>query len=240
LYIVKRKRHPESVLLFEPDLEELGWFVDNLNRELSWFQEPIEGGKLVPVDLRDSRAELRRLVQSWRDAGHDVGKVLNSNPVLAKAARRIRAQLLPMQNGKARLTYLTVPPDMDPASATSIAISHFLQFLLRPFNERLGGPCSNCGRYYVKKTNRQTSVYCSEECGHRLTSRIANKAKRDKEHSEQLKRVRLWIGKWRETRTNKPWKDWVSARTHVKKHWLTRAVKAGELVEPVKRERNRI
>jgi hypothetical protein len=145
-----------------------------------------------------------------------------------------------MKNGKARLTFLTVPSLIDPTSVTGIAISHFLRFLLNPFNERLGGPCANCGRYYVKKTNRQSSVYCSEKCGHRVTSRKANKTKRDKEHSEQLKRVVQWIAKWRETRTNVPWKDWVSARTHVKRHWLTRAVNTGELVEPAKAGRNRL
>jgi hypothetical protein len=134
----------------------------------------------------------------------------------------------------AELGYLTAPEKTNPAEPLAIARGLFLDFLLIPFNERLGGPCACCGKYYVKKTERKKTVYCSERCGHRLTSRVSNQARRDRAHQKQLELAERSKARWSNMKTATPWKEWVSNRTHIKKHWLTRAVRNGELAEPIK------
>jgi hypothetical protein len=229
------KSKQESILLFAPDLEDLKGFIEPLNTDGFWYRSPVEGGReRVWIDYRPVRRELRRLIQAWFDSGPNVAKLLSADPVLAREARRFRAELFPTETGRAKLMYLTAPEKMDPAEPLATALGLFLDFLLNPFNEQLGGPCAHCGKYYVKKTERKRTVYCSERCGHRVTSRLANKDRRDREHKEQLELAKRWTMKWLDVKTALPWKDWVSNRTHIKKHWLTRAVKRGELVEPVK------
>jgi endogenous inhibitor of DNA gyrase (YacG/DUF329 family) len=229
------RRKQESILLFAPDLEELKGFAEPLNTEFFWFRSPVKGGsERVLIDYRPVQKELRRLVQAWFDSGPNLIKLFNSDPIVAREAQRFRAHMIPTSTGRAKLDYLTAPEKMNPAEPLAIALGLFLDFLLNPFNERLGGPCANCGKYYVKKTKRKKTVYCSERCGHRVTSRLANKERREREHNEQLDLAKRWSMKWSNTRTAKPWKEWVSKRTHIKKHWLTRAVRNGELVEPVK------
>jgi hypothetical protein len=228
-------RRKQSILLFAPDLEELKGFTEPLNTEFFWFRSPAKGGsERVLIDYRPVQKELRRLVRAWFDSGPNVIKLLESDPILAREARRFRAQLIPTSAGHAKLDYLTAPEKMNPAEPLATALGLFLDFLLNPFNERLGGPCAYCGKYYVKKTERKKTVYCSERCGHRVTSRLANKERRDREHNEQLELAKRWTLKWLNAKTATPWKEWVSRRTRIKKHWLTRAVRNGELVEPVK------
>jgi hypothetical protein len=227
----------ESILLLEPDLEQLSGFVKNLNTE--FFSARSSSGQKVSFDLRAVRAELRRLVQAWRNSGPNVSRLLEADPVLKKASWNFQAQLIPTETGSARLTYLTVPRNLGPSDPLGLALSHFLGFLLNPFNDRLGGPCANCEKYYVKKTNRQKAIYCSEKCGHQVTSRLANRERRKSEHRKQLVIAKDWIARWQHTKTSLPWKDWVSGRANVKKHWLTRAVRSEELIEPVKQGRGR-
>jgi hypothetical protein len=225
----------ESILLVAPDLEDLKGFIEPLNTDGFWFRSPVEDGwERVWIDYRPIQQELRRLVQAWFDSGPNVAKLLSADPVLAREAHRFRAELFPTETGRAKLTYLTAPEKMDPGEPLTVALGLFLDFLLNPFNERLGGPCALCGKYYVKKTERKKTVYCSERCGHRVTSRLANKKRRDREHKQQLKFAERWTVKWLDAKTTKPWKEWVSSRAPIKKHWLTRAVRKGELVVPVK------
>jgi hypothetical protein len=118
------------------------------------------------------------------------------------------------------------------AKPVEVALGLFLRFLINPFNEKLGGPCRHCGNFYVRKTERKKSVYCSEKCAHRQTSLRANEARRGREQEKGLQRVERAIAKWLAERTSKPWKEWVSNETPYKKHWLTRAVRNKELIEP--------
>lgn len=228
------KRKQNSILLFAPDLEELKDFTEPLNTEYFWFRSPVKGGsERVLKDYRPVQKELRRLVQAWFDSGPNVQKLLNEDPVLAREAQRFRAHLIPTNTGHAKLDYLTAPEKMNPAEPLATALGLFIDFLLNPFNERLGGPCACCGKYYVKKTERKKTVYCSKTCGHRLTSCVANQARRDREHQKQLKLAMQWTVRWLNAKTAVPWKEWVSKRTHLTKHWLTRAVRNEELVEPI-------
>jgi hypothetical protein len=149
-------------------------------------------------------------------------------------AGNFQTYFIPTKSGTAQLASLTVPEYLPGVKPLEIALGHFIQFLLNPYNGKLGGPCDYCGSYYVKKTERKKTVYCSERCGHRRASGLANRERRDREHKIQIELAAQWTAKWLNAKTAKPWKEWVSNESHIKKHWLTRAVRNGEIAEPVK------
>lgn len=199
-----------------------------------WSASLIEGRKKIGGDYRPIQKELRRLVEAWLRSGPDVKLLLNSDPRLDQETRKFRPFFIPTRGATARLAYLVAPEHSSEAKPVEVALGQFLPFLINPYNEILGGPCKHCGNFYLRKTERKKSVYCSEKCGHRHTSLLANRARRNREDGEQLQLAERSIAKWLNVRTATPWKEWVSNRTHIKKHWLTRAVREGELVEPVK------
>ncbi len=224
----------ESILASVPGMGALERFVQLLNTEDYWSASLLEGRQKIGGDYRPVQKELRRLVQAWRRSGPNVSKLFDANPEVDRAARNFRPIIAPTKSGTARLAYLNAPEYLSHAEPLEIALGRFLDFLLNPFNERLGGPCAYCGNYYVKKTERKRTVYCSERCGHRLTSRLANKRRREHEHSDQLEAAKQSASEWSTTKRRMTWKEWVSRDLLISKNWLTRAVKNGELVEPVK------
>jgi hypothetical protein len=121
---------------------------------------------------------------------------------------------------------------LSPGNPLDIALGLFFLFLLNPFNLKLGGPCKRCSEYYVK-TKRQT-VYCSQRCGRKQTSRNAVKHQRQEEHRILIEKAKLYSVRWASTKTRKGWKEWVSDNTLISRHWLSRYVRKGELVVPVK------
>jgi len=209
-------------------------FVQLLNEGDYWSASLIEGRRKIGGDYRPVQWELRRLVVAWFRSGPNVMKLINADPKLDQEIRKFRPFFIPTEGPTARLAYLAAPEYSSEAKPVEVALGLFLPFLINPYNEKLGGPCKHCGNFYVKRTDRKKSVYCSEKCGHRLTSLLTNRAQRNREHKEQLQRAERSIAKWSTIRTTTPWKEWVSNRIHIKKHWLTRAVRNRELVEPVK------
>ncbi len=223
-----------SVLLITPDLEGLRRFVEPLNTEFFRFPVPTASGwQGVLKDYRPTQRELRRLVEAWRSSGPNVEKLLQSDSVLAKAAQKFSAGLIPTKGPTARLFYLPVSESLDPADPTTTALGLFLDFLLNPFNTQLGGPCLKCGKYFVKE-NRRHRVYCSKRCGLRHTALEVNRKRRADDHAAKLRIVRDSILRWTRSRTQMDWKDWVLLETRISKNWLTRRLKSGELSEPVK------
>ncbi len=225
----------ESVLFAPPDEYTLKMFVGALNTESFVLRAPFEGARItLRGDYRPVKKELRSLVQAWFDSGPNVAKLFKENPVLARITSIGRAYITPTRSGRAQLVYMDSPDTgLKPGDPLDIALGLFFFFLLNPYNEKLGGPCKLCGKYYVKKTKRQ-KVYCSKRCGLMQTSKNAVKKRREEEHQDKLATAKLFLEKWSKTTTRKGWKEWVSDRTQISIHWLTRAVKSGELNEPVK------
>jgi hypothetical protein len=190
---------------------------------------------MVRLDYRPIQRELHRLVQAWFASGPNVAKLLSEDPSLRQVSPIVRGHLLPTKGSRAYLTYLDGPenPNLAPGDPLEIAQGLFFFFLLNPYNEELGGPCKQCGKYYVKRTTRQ-KVYCSKRCGLKHTSQAFIQNQRQQEHQEKLEKARQFSDKWAKTRTPKGWKDWVADRSQISKHFLTRAVKNGEILEPAK------
>lgn len=224
----------DSVLLAAPDIETLKGFVDALNTKVFPFIVPGESGwRRVLKDYQPVQWELRRLARAWLDSGPNIVKLFSADPILAQASLSVRAHLIPTKGGRAHLTCVTVPDNLAPGDPLEIAMGLFLDFLVNPTNERLGGPCKHCNKYYVKKTKRQI-VYCSKQCGLKHTSQTAIRKQRQREHLENLEKAKRSSAKWAKTKTSKDWKDWINRETRIGKSFLTRAVRKGELVEPVK------
>jgi hypothetical protein len=223
----------ESVLASVPDMEALKRFILLLNIEEYWPASLIEGRQKVGGDYRPVQKELRRLVREWFNSGPNVSKLLDADPMVDRAARDFRPHFVPTKRGTARLAYLTVPEYLPQVKPLEIALGLFLNFLINLNNERLGGPCKHCGNYYVKNTKRQVE-YCSERCGHKHTSQTVIRKNRQQEHKENLEKAKRSSVMWAKNKRSKDWKEWVSNDTQISKHWLTRAVRKGELVVPVK------
>ena len=223
----------QSILASAPGTGELKRFVLLLNTEDYWSASLLEGRQKVGGDYRPVQRELRRLVREWFDSGPNVSKLLDADPMVDQAARDFRPHFVPTKSGTARLAYLTPPEYLPQVKPLEIALGLFLNLLINLNNERLGGPCKHCGNYYVKRTKRQI-VYCSKRCGLKHTSQTAIRKHRQREHEETLKKAKRFAAMWAKTKTRMHWKEWVNGETWISKNWLTRAVKNGELVEPIK------
>jgi hypothetical protein len=199
----------------------------------TWIPVPLQGGwGKARVDYRQTQSYLRKFVQAWFDSGPNVSKLFASNPDLERASRNIGAHVVATKTAQAKLLFTAASQNISPADPQFTALGLFLNFLLNPFNERLGGPCAYCEKYFVKKTRRKTAIYCSQPYAKRFTSRLANQNRRKTDYKDQLRIVGQAISDWQRARTRLPWKGWVSQKTHVSKNWITRAVKKGEIGEP--------
>jgi hypothetical protein len=146
-----------------------------------------------------------------------------------------RVSLLATKSGRAHLA-LVPGVRIVPPAAEEIAVLMFVELVLNPWWDRLGGPCEQCGTYYVKKTVRQ-NAYCSRDCGTRATAMKATLRRREEEHREKLRRAAAAAQTWASSRTPIDWKQWVSLKEpDITPKWLTRAVNKGELQPPVKKD----
>lgn len=227
----------DSILLIPSDLEKLERFVEPLNTEffrLRMPNIPFEGRwNTIKKDYRPVQRELRRLVQAWRDSGPNIRRLFETDPVLADAARRFPSHMIATEGPTARLVYVTVPENMNPGEPLEIALGLFLDFLLNPFNVRLGGPCAHCGKYFLRK-NKRHGRYCTERCGQRQTALAVNRKRRAREYAEKLQSAQESTARWAKSRARTDWKEWVAKETTISKNWLTRAVGIGELSVPTK------
>ena len=139
----------------------------------------------MTVDYRPTQTELYRLIVAWRASGPNVTKLFENEKDLAIAAWNVQSSLIATRGPCAKLICTPAPQNMRPDEPRFIAFGLFLSFLLNPFNERLGGPCTRCGEYYVKKNNRKASSYCSPKCGSRFTSQLTNRRNRQAEREKR-------------------------------------------------------
>jgi hypothetical protein len=175
------------------------------------------------VDVRT----LRRLLQQWRDSGKNTNKLFALEPRL----RRVGMQSYVTGTESPRAELISTP-HLDSKDPISVAEGRFLSFLLNTHNESLGGPCAECGEYFIKQTRRKEVVYCSQRCGRRVSSRLANRNRRQSERKEQLQLVKQSIEGWKRSKSKLDWKEWVSREKKFSKNWMTRAMKSGEISEP--------
>jgi hypothetical protein len=210
-------RRQSELQIFESPLDALERFVQTLN----------DGVNETPIS-EETLVILRQHVQSWFDSGKNATKLFAS---------------LPMLKGVGFLTFLQVTnsseievihtPNTESADPVAFADGLFLNFLINPHHASLRDRCAYCNRYFINHTKRKVLRYCTKKCGKQFTSRLANKENREEERAETLERVKKVINEWRPGKSKTTWKAAISERAHVSKSWITRAVRAGLISEPV-------
>lgn len=179
-------------------------------------------------DATPFRDELRRLFKAWFASGPNLAKLFLTNPEVARAAKTLRAELVPTPGAVAKLHFASEQA----SDQASHAMNCFLYFLVNPFSYRLAGPCKCCDNFFLKKQQRR-EVYCSRRCASKHTSSIANRERRKKEFDKNLEEVRKYIAEWRKSKRRMDWKEYVCQQTRISKHWLTKRIREGRLSEPV-------
>lgn len=86
-----------------------------------------------------------------------------------------------------------------------------MTLITNPQWELLGGPCTRCGDYYLKKAKRRKK-YCKRDCSSAATAVPAMIQKRQK-HAQKIHKTQISVDKWSEKKRRLPWKEWVSNQT---------------------------
>ena len=155
---MRRTQYP--INLWESPIDAVENLVAGLNEA-----EPIypEGQKL-----------LRELVVKWANCGRSFNRLLKKEPALATLiGQSWKAFPLPASDGGAYLCVIPSPRTSNLSPGSAFALYLFMNFLVHRGAQRLGGPCTRCHRYFVKKTMRQT-VYCSRKCAKDATAAVVN------------------------------------------------------------------
>ena len=214
--------------------DELQLVVDALNGKYIYREE--NGEDLGDYDEihRDTPAILRELVEAWQWSGPDLAKFHRDNPMTWAAAAEFwkrNPPLLWYTPGSGGADLIGSPtPGITPSQE---AVRFLLMLILNPEWERLAGPCTRCGNYYIRRSARN-KVYCSRSCGTRATALAATKRKREEERAEKLRRVVQLSQKWITARTKQDWKSWICEQRDITRSFLTRAGNNGDLKVPKK------
>jgi hypothetical protein len=92
--------------------------------------------------------------------------------------------------------------------AQAFAARIFAFLILNPLCENLGGLCSRCGNYYVKKRSSQ-NVYCSSRSGSASTTATRMNEKWVEQRQNKLLLAEKAVRSWEGSATNTPWKEWI-------------------------------
>lgn len=211
--------------------------VQALNGDLRW--EQVAGPEEALAQERrfkETPPLLRKLVQAWQESGPDLVNFSRHQPKMWteldrywKAVNQQNLILLVGAPSGGAAFFMNSHTERDPYNE---ALRLFLELLVNPECDRLAGPCSRCGNYYIRRLVRN-KVYCSRSCGTRATALAATKKRRDEEHADKLKRADESIRKW-EKCPKGDWKAFVTERGDISVKFLTRAVNNGELTPPTK------
>ena len=218
---------------------ELEQVVRALNGQLP--PEQVFGPETELADARRRRETpdlLRELVGAWQSSGPRLDNFALTHKdlwaditVYWEEGRQLNPlRLVPSPGGGAGL-FMNCRPERDPQKE---ALRIFIELLLNPDCSRLAGPCARCGRYYVRGRQRN-KVYCSRSCGTRSTALAATRKRRSEEHAHKLLRASRLAERWRNGRTKRDWKKWISSKApDITPKFLTRAVNCGSLTAPTR------
>lgn len=209
------------VILLPIDHHALEGFIEGLNVKSKFAKQ-------------HGRDEQRRLVEAWRKSGPNVAKLFKTEVGLQEAGAQIYCSVAGTTTAQAQLVVVPNPVGHPQEDELYYARAQFLRFLLHPDNERLAGPCPRCKRYFLKKTDRNSVIYCSEKCSRSSTSRTANQKRRHSERQERVAAVRESITEWRGKGIKLSWREWVLSKPGITKTFITRLLHSGEVVEPTK------
>ena len=225
------KKKQDEILIAGPDRESLAGTVRSLNATETRVPDIFSRrGLSLTLDHTEFRAEFRRLIQLWQESGPNLGKMLAANRDLAARIDHGGTRLVASTSGRGQLLWMG-PPDLDPLSFKDQALAQFVDFVVNPHCEMLGGPCDKCNEFYEKKTKRQKR-YCSQGCRSAATALPAMQRKRKEEHETKIIIAKQAIQTYASRPRTEDWKSWVSRKSNISKKWLTRAMRAKEISAP--------
>jgi hypothetical protein len=180
----------------------------------------------------ESQKLLRELVRQWNECEQNLQQMLNEMPRLAPAIRREWKALLVVGSDGTPCLSITAAPDGSKLSIDArFALELFMNLLIDPRWQMLGGPCRRCHRYFAKKTKRQT-VYCSRKCAKDNTAAAATQKRLADQRIANLECAEAAIQEWKKHSRRQDWKRFVVNRCGISLHYLTRAVNRKELRPP--------
>ncbi len=209
---------------------------------INLWESPIDAVENIVAGLneaepiyREGQRFLRELVMKWNNYGRNLNTMFKEEPALAAIiSREWKVFLAPTNDGGA---CMCISPSAH-QPRVHLALYLFMNFLIHRGWRRLGGPCSRCHRYYVKKTVRQT-VYCSRKCAKDATAAAASSRRLENQKAADLRSARAAIERWERGSRRQHWKRFVAGQCRLSLHFLTRAVNAGRLRVPNERKAKR-
>src|SRR5271170_792454 len=153
-----------GILLVEPSIDQLKFIVRVLNS-------------------KNDGAELRKVIQAWRESGPDLRAMLMRDKTLQKRISPSICLLEPRGKG-GKLLWMPRTAGKGKLQGKSAALSMFVTLVVHPeLNRFAERPCARCGNYFLKKSARQ-KVYCSQKCGVYQNAVLATRRRRLKEHND--------------------------------------------------------
>src|SRR5215831_14759370 len=185
--------------------------VDNAPRYLVKFLNwtPAERNQLDKADLA-TLTELETLTDHWLKAKGNrprfIGRVLGAG----RSARPFTEFKIQWSITSAADT----PGYSLPCEGSTHAEGIFLQFLLHPDHWRLGGPCQQCGKYFLKAT-RHKKLYCSSKCARFRTALQSTRDARQEDRNRKLDAIKSASEEWQRIKTKEDWRAYVARQAGV-------------------------
>jgi hypothetical protein len=184
--------------------------------------------------------QLRELVELWQKSGPNTAKLFGENPQLwIESQKAWKPVFTPSRTGAANINFVSnigadgVMEKLGPAGERFKAVVLLNSLLVNPLWTKLAGPCARCDKFYIKKRTSQ-KVYCSRKCGNAATAVECSRQRIAAERKDKLKRAKVALTEWRNSKAQQDWKSWVAQRTGIDLRFLTRAVNKGEIQSPMK------
>ena len=171
------------------------------------------------------------MVGLWQASKSNLRTLFESDRELARELHIFRVQLIADHEGTPRLSILTAPQGDGLQTPHTVALALFLDFLLNPEHDSLGGPCKECDKYYWKPTRRRVT-FCSPECGTKFTSRKANDDRYQREREDKIAQAKRGLRNWSKTNMEEDWREYVHRTEFISKNFLTRAEARNEFIVP--------
>lgn len=109
----------------------------------------------------------------------------------------------------------------------------FIPLVLNPECHRFRGPCPNCGRFFIRRTEREKR-YCRRECAHKVAAQASTRRRRAREHEKRISEVEKAIEEWGRSRRSLHWITWVLKKVpDLSKTWITRAINRKQITAPI-------
>ena len=181
---------------------------------------------------KDQREELEGLVRLWLECGFDFNKVRQRIGALKLRSLPVNGSFYVGATAEGRPVLIPSPAD-----GSTHAQGLFLQLILHPDPEQLGGPCARCGKYFLR-TSRHRRPFCSRECLAHSTAIKATQKAREKKRNDRLAWAAQAIAEWQRAKRRESWKTWTVRHfikvhgDHITEKSLSRWVNDGKLKAP--------